>query len=171
MSAYRIVPIAEEHIASFREALDLVARERKYLALLEAPPIERVRDFVLANIEHHHPQFVALDGDTVIGWCDVVPNSRAIYAHCGGLGMGLLPQYRGQGLGRRLMEVTLAAAFAFGLKRIELMVRRDNVNAVALYESLGFEIEGLHRNAILLDGQYEHQYSMALMNVDEPHSS
>jgi ribosomal protein S18 acetylase RimI-like enzyme len=167
MTAHQIVPIAEEHIASFHEALDVVARERKYLALLEAPPLERVSDFVLANIEQRHPQFVALDADAVVGWCDIIPHARAVYAHCGTMGMGILPQYRGQGLGRKLMEATIAAAFAFGMTRIELIVRRDNANAITLYESLGFEIEGLHRNAIFIDGRYEHQYSMALMNLDE----
>jgi hypothetical protein len=37
---HRVVPIAEHHIAGLREAVDSVARERRYLALLEAPPLE-----------------------------------------------------------------------------------------------------------------------------------
>ena len=39
---YHIVPIAEAHIAGFRDAVDVVARESKYLAFLEAPPLEDV---------------------------------------------------------------------------------------------------------------------------------
>jgi hypothetical protein len=34
-----IVPIGPEHVESFRRTLDAVARERRYLAMLEAPPI------------------------------------------------------------------------------------------------------------------------------------
>jgi len=45
------------------------------------------------------------------------------------------------------MQRTIDAAFAFGLTRIELTVSEGNANAIALYKSLGFEIEGLHRNA------------------------
>ena len=41
-----MVPIADEHIAGFREAVDVVARERKYLAFLEAPPLDDVRRFL-----------------------------------------------------------------------------------------------------------------------------
>lgn len=37
---FRAVPIAEEHIAGFRAALDGVARERRFLIFLEAPPYE-----------------------------------------------------------------------------------------------------------------------------------
>ena len=86
-------------------------------------------------------------------------------SHCGTLGVGLLPEFRGKGIGRQLMQRTIEAAFAFGLTRIELTVREGNANAIALYKSLGFEIEGLHRNAVCIDGQYENLYSMALLRI------
>ena len=163
---YQIVPIANEHISGFHAAIDVVARERKYLAHLEAPPFEETRRFVLRNIEHGHPQFVALSAGTVVGWCDVLPNrSRIIYSHCGTLGVGLLPEFRGKGIGRQLMRRTINTAFTFGLTRIELTVREGNANAIAFSKSLGFEIEGLHRNAVCIEGQYENLYSMALLRV------
>ena len=163
---YRIVPIAEEHIPGFRAAVDTVARERKYLAFLEAPPLEDVARFVCDNIAHRYPQFIVLSAAIVAGWCDVIPNrSRVIYSHCGTLGIGLLPDFRGKGIGRELMRRTLEAAFAFGLTRIELTVRETNTNAIALYRKLGFETEGFHRNAVRIDGRYENLYSMALLRA------
>jgi ribosomal protein S18 acetylase RimI-like enzyme len=166
MTVYQIVPIAEEHIPGFRAAVDVVARERKYLAFLEAPPLEDVTRYVLDNIAHGYPQFVVLSPATVVGWCDVVPNrSRAIYSHCGTLGIGLLAEFRGKGIGRQLMQRTIDAAFAFGLTRIALTVREENANAIALYRSLGFETEGLHRNAVCIEGEYENLYSMALLRA------
>ena len=162
----QIVPIAEEHIPGFRAAVDVVARETKYLAFLEAPPLEDVTRFVRDNIEHGSPQFVVLSAATVVGWCDVIPNrTRVIYSHCGSLGIGLLPEFRGKGIGRQLMQRGIDAAFAFGLTRIELTVRERNANAIALYNSLGFEVEGLHRNAVCIGGQYENLYSMALLRA------
>ena len=86
-----------------------------------------------------------------------------IYAHVGVLGMGLLPQFRRQGLGGRLIRQALAAAREFGLRRVELTVREDNTNAIALYRKVGFEIEGVQRNAIQLDDSYENQVLMALL--------
>jgi ribosomal protein S18 acetylase RimI-like enzyme len=170
VTACQIVPIAEEHIPSFHEAVDIVARERKYLAFLEAPPLERAREFVLDNIARRHPQFVAMNEGSVVGWCDIIPNrSRPIYSHCGSLGIGLLPQFRGQGLGRKLLETALAAAFDFGMTRIELQVRQDNTNAISLYQGLGFQFEGVHRYAILIDGRFENQFSMALLTMPEAH--
>jgi RimJ/RimL family protein N-acetyltransferase len=162
----QIVPIAAEHVAGFRAAVDWVARERKYLAFLEAPPLEDVTRFVLDNIEHGYPQFVVVSAGAVVGWCDVIPNrSRVIYSHSGTLGVGLLPEFRGKGIGRQLMQRTIDAAVAFGLTRIELTVREGNVNAIARYKRLGFEAEGLHRNAVCIEGQYENLCSMALLRV------
>jgi ribosomal protein S18 acetylase RimI-like enzyme len=77
--------------------------------------------------------------------------------------MGLLPKYRGQGIGRKLMQRALDAALAFGFTRIELTVRETKVNAIALYKNFGFETEGLHRNAVCIEGRYENTLSMALV--------
>jgi ribosomal protein S18 acetylase RimI-like enzyme len=163
MSVIEIVPITQGHIEGFHKTLDIVARERRYLSFLEAPPFEATRAFILDMIEQGYPQLVALSGGEVIGWCDVTPKPRPIYAHSGVLGMGLLPPFRHQGIGKRLMTQALAAARAFGLQRVELTVRENNKNAIALYEKLCFEIEGVQRNAILVDGTYENLILMAVL--------
>jgi GNAT superfamily N-acetyltransferase len=122
---YEIRPIAEDHIAGFRETLDAVAQEQRFLSFLEAPPLEQMRPFVLKNINEGYPQFVVLIDDQIGGWCDVLPNSRrAVQAHCGTLGMGLLPKYRGHGIGRKLMQRTIDAALAFGFSRHGRIWRR-----------------------------------------------
>jgi GNAT superfamily N-acetyltransferase len=97
-----IRPITGDDIEGFHRAVDAVARERKYLAFLEAPPLASAREFVLDNIAKGNPRFVAIADGGVVGWCDVVRQSRPIHAHAGVLGMGLLPPFRGQGHGRSL---------------------------------------------------------------------
>jgi ribosomal protein S18 acetylase RimI-like enzyme len=161
---YDIKPIAEEHIAGFHAALDDVAREKKYLAFLEAPPLEKTAAFIRNNIREDFPQFVALADGKVVGWCDVIPaKDRPIHAHTGVLGIGILPAYRGKGIGRALMTATIEKARTKGLTRIELTVRETNANAVALYKKLGFETEGLKKNAVRIDGVYENIFLMALL--------
>jgi RimJ/RimL family protein N-acetyltransferase len=158
-----IVPIEESHIGGFHRALDFFARERRYLAFLEAPPPESTRAFVLDNIKRGHPQFVALSAGELVGWCDVLPKSRPIHAHTGVLGMALLPPFRGQGIGAELIRRSLAAAKAFGFHRVELTVREDNANAVALYKKFGFATEGLQRDAVQVDGVYGNVMLMAVL--------
>jgi ribosomal protein S18 acetylase RimI-like enzyme len=160
---HEIRPIAESDVERFREVLDALAREG-FLAFLEAPQLEQMRAFVLKNINEGFPQFVVLIDGQIVGWCDILPNARrAVQGHCGTLGMGLLPEYRGRGLGRKLIRRTIDAALALGLTRIDLMVRESNVNAIALYKKVGFESEGLHRKAIRIEGRYENLLSMAFV--------
>jgi ribosomal protein S18 acetylase RimI-like enzyme len=163
MSVIEIVPITQGHIESFHRTLDVVARERRYLSFLEAPPFEATQAFILDIIEHGYPQLVVLSGGEVVGWCDVTPKPRPIYAHSGVLGMGLLPQFRHHGIGKRLILQALAAAQAFGMQRVELTVRENNANAIALYRNVGFEIEGVQRNAVFVDGTYENLILMAVL--------
>jgi ribosomal protein S18 acetylase RimI-like enzyme len=158
-----IAPIREEHIEGFHAALDAVSRERDYLAFLEAPPIEEVRAFLGRNIARGYPQLVALDEGRVVGWCDVLPVDRPVMRHCGVLGMGLLPAYRGRGIGEQLMRRALSAARKFGLSRIELSVRADNTRAARLYAKLGFVVEGRKRRALLIDGVHHDLVVMALL--------
>jgi len=158
-----IQPIASEHIEGFHKALDTVARERKYLTLLEAFPLEETRAFVLGMIVKGNPQFVALAGSDVVGWCDISRHTFPSHAHAGHLGMGIIPSYRGQGLGRRLIEATLQAASDTGIERVELSVHADNSRAIALYEKVGFVREGLACRAVRIDGHYKDAIHMAII--------
>ena len=152
---FSVIPIAEEHTASYRAAVDVVARERRYLAFLEAPPMEQCAAFVRDNIRLGVPHFVALATGRVVGWCDVTPIPRPVHAHAGVLGMGVIPSYRGMGIGMALIRRTLERARQNGLTRVELTVREHNANAIALYEKVGFAREGVKRNAVRVDGAYE----------------
>ncbi|MBA2652257.1 MAG: GNAT family N-acetyltransferase [Tatlockia sp.] len=156
-----IIPVTEEYIEGFWSAVDSVARERKYLAFLEGPPISNTKDFVLQNIKDNWPHFIALWEGRVIGWCDISTLDRPVFAHIGSLGMGILAPYRGFGIGYKLLQTTIQKAEQKGLTRIELTVRENNKPAIALYEKFGFEIEGIHKNGVCIDGKYENHIFMA----------
>jgi RimJ/RimL family protein N-acetyltransferase len=150
-------------VAGFRDALSAVCRERKYLAWIEAPPLEKARAFVAMNVRNGWPQFVAVDGDRIVGWCDAIPgDSSAGTAHIGRLGMGILPEFRGRGLGTRLLEATVARARELRLGKIELSVYASNAPAIALYRKCGFVDEGRRRRGRLVDGVYDDVVLMAL---------
>jgi len=160
--AFDVVPICAEHISGFWEVLDSVARERRYLAFLEAPSLQTVAEFVTANIAAAVPQFVAVRDGRVVGWCDILPKNRPTRRHSGVLGIGVLATCRGQGIGRALMTKTIEAARARGITRVELTVRTDNVHAIRLYEKLGFATEGVVRRDLLVDGEYRDSLMMVL---------
>ena len=93
-----------------------------------------------------------------------MPRRYEGFAHCGVLGIGVHPQYRGKGIGQRLLtEALWRRARQGGLEKVELEVYASNRSAKALYEKLGFEVEGIRKRARKLDGAYEDVILMGLL--------
>jgi RimJ/RimL family protein N-acetyltransferase len=109
---------------------------------------------------------LAIDGDLVVGWCSTIPQTSEGFTHLAHIGMGILPEYRGQGLGRRLIDNALGWAWNAEYERLELSVFTDNEVAVHLYRSVGFVEEGVRRRARKLDGQYKDITFMAIFRPD-----
>ncbi|WP_189799410.1 GNAT family N-acetyltransferase [Tateyamaria sp. syn59] len=150
------------HVRAFHSTVDAVAREKKYLQSVEAPPLGSTRDFVRKNIDNDFTHLVAVDGDAVVGWCDILPHSAAVRRHIGVLGIGVLQTYRGHGLGRALLSRALADVSTQRFAKIELRVRASNTAACHLYRSMGFQVEGTLRDDIRVNGVSDSTYCMAL---------
>ena len=155
-----------DDVPSFHACLDSVARERRWLAMVEAPPLEQVRAFVESGRKHGLIQFVALEAARVVGWCDISPNPLEGFHHGGTLGMGLLAGFRERGLGAALLRETLEGARARGLARVSLEVYDSNPRAISLYQRFGFEHEGVKRAARAIDGRLEDIVCMAILLRD-----
>ena len=166
-----ILPTAESHFEELRRVQDIVAREKRYLAFLQAPPPEQAFDFFQNIVTNGLCQFLALQDGVLVGWCDILPTHGEARTHVGILGIGLIPQARHLGIGAKLMEAALSQAWTQGFTRIELSVRTDNTNAKTLYERFGFTHEGVNRNAFYVDGKFYDTYSMALLHRDSVQST
>jgi len=158
---WQVIPMDRRHVAGFREVLDGVAREGRWLAMLEAPPAHKVRRFVLDGLAAGNPQFVAVEDRRVVGWCDVTRRPHATLRHCGVLGMGVAATHRGRGIGAALLGATLERCAACRITRVELVVRADNAAAIALYRRHGFELEGRLRGYLIVDDQPQDALQMA----------
>lgn len=162
-----IMPVQERYAASYHECLDAVAHERKYLAQVEALPLDRIRAFVQDNVAKDAIQYFAMDGDRVVGWADIFPSWAHAVSHCGSLGMGVHPNYRGRGLGKRLLLACISKAWSQGLTRIELEARADNQRAISLYTSVGFKQEAIKARAMRFDGVYFDAVQMRLLQGED----
>lgn len=151
-----IIKTKIDYVESFCKAVDTVAKERKYLASTEGFPLESVKSFVEMIQENDLAQYYLVKDGIVIGWCDILPKSFEGMKHVGNLGMGLLANYRGKGLGSRLLETTMQHAKSKnGIEKIELEVFESNINAIRLYNKYGFIQEGKRFKARKLDGKYD----------------
>jgi ribosomal protein S18 acetylase RimI-like enzyme len=161
----QVMPIGRRHVAGFHAAVDSVARERRYLAMLQAPTLARTRRFVLDSLKGGAVHVVAVRGDEVLGWCDLRPKTAPTLRHSAVLGMGVVAEHRGRGIGSRMLAACLDLARERGIDRAELVVRADNAPAIALYRRFGFEVEGACRQYLRVDGV---DYDALLMARLEP---
>ena len=71
---------------------------------------------------------------------------------------------RGQGIGQAALRLLLPICFdELGLHRAQLFVDEDNARAIACYRKVGFQIEGLMREAARTDAGYVSWHSMSLL--------
>jgi ribosomal protein S18 acetylase RimI-like enzyme len=107
---------------------------------------------------------VALDREEVVGYLILgawLPLDSAAHM-VEGKGLAVAPGRRGEGIGGALLDAAIERLRAEGRRRFVLRVLSANPGARRLYESRGFEVEGVHREAFLLDGAYVDDVLMAL---------
>ncbi|UTM60028.1 GNAT family N-acetyltransferase [Photobacterium sp. CCB-ST2H9] len=158
-----VTQIRLEHVESFHECLDTVAKENRFLAQTEALPLEIITSFVKDSIENDAIQYVALVNNQVVGWADIFPHWASTLAHRGNLGMGVHPAYRGQGIGEQRLRTCLKKARSKGISRIELETRADNFPSINLYKKLGFVTEVTKKNAMKFNETFFDSIQMSLI--------
>ncbi|MGO9902833.1 MAG: N-acetyltransferase family protein [Solirubrobacteraceae bacterium] len=120
--------VAEEGVIGTEPPVDIGARAQRF------------RDTIAAG--GPAAAWVLDDAGRVVGQAGVQERvSGVLY-----FGMAILPEARGQGGGRALLEAILQHARASRAHKVELEVWIDNARAIALYASAGFEVEGLRRS-------------------------
>lgn len=157
-----IRPVQARDLQSLNQGLNLVIQEQRYLGSAEEISLASHREFLDNILTKQYPQIVAEFAGKIVGCCDVLPYPELGFRHVGRCGMWVLPDFRGQGIGRKLITDCLERANVFGLEKVELQVYGDNAPAIALYLSLGFEIEGRRKRTRKLDGVYQDVLEMGL---------
>lgn len=114
-----------------------------------------------------HPDqgaFGAFSDGVLIGLVAVGRERKRKLAHKASIwGMYIAPNYRGQGLGQRLMEAALALIRDMpGVRQVNLSVTAGNTPAIRLYQTLGFLAYGHEIDAMLVDGELHDEIYMRL---------
>jgi len=83
---------------------------------------------------------IAMVGNECAGFVKISQRKPSKLRHGAELSMGVHPKFQGRGVGKALM---VAARHVFeseqGIKLVYLMVREENISAIRLYQTFGFE--------------------------------
>ena len=158
-----VTPTRLADVKSLRDCIDVVARDAHFLASPEAPPEEALLSELQSCVENGSIHLVAKHAQRVVGWAQIERGKGASVAHRGDLGMGVLPDYRGRGIARQLLEQCISIANSLGIHRVELEARSDNRRALELYRSTGFAVEAIVKGAMKINGVYHDAFRMCLV--------
>jgi RimJ/RimL family protein N-acetyltransferase len=99
----------------------------------------------------------------VVGNLTFFGGTRPRLRHVGEFGISVLREAWGLGLGRRMLEMLIDWARRGGIiRKINLGVAPSNARAIALYESLGFVVEGRVSRTVLVNGLLDDTVLMGL---------
>lgn len=106
--------------------------------------IAQEREWIQAMNENpNHFLRVAESRGNIVGMINLSNGHRRRIAHTAEFGMSVARPFRNQGIGRLLIQAMLDWAHENPqLEKISLKVHADNVRAIHLYQSLGFQQEG-----------------------------
>ena len=141
--AARVAAIYNQGIAERSSTFETAPRTASEMALKIAADPRRL-PFLVAEI----------DG-TVAGWCALSAyRPRACYDGIAEFSIYLDPAFRGRGLGRQLLEATLAAAAEAGYWKLVARIFPFNTASRALCRACGFREVGLYEKHGQLDGRW-----------------
>lgn len=119
--------VAEEGVLGTEPPVDVEARAQRFRELIVA--------------DEPSASWVLEDAGAVVGNAGAHAGSTGVLY----IGMAILPEARGRGGGRALLDAIVEHARACAAHKIELEVWPDNERAIAIYSAAGFEVEGLRR--------------------------
>lgn len=129
---------------------------------LPCPSVELWEQKILNYPNIGHIGFVAeLDGD-VVGNITLFTEKAVRLRHVVSFGITVDSHFTRRGIAKQLIEFGLDYAFNWlAAQRVELSVFADNQPAIALYQRLGFVVEGTQRQAALKNGRYQDTIMMS----------
>jgi L-amino acid N-acyltransferase YncA len=161
-----IRPVRRDDIqdaAGLADILNSVIAEGRYTALSGHWTPEAELAF-LQSLGPRSEIFVAEVKRHIVGFQVLEPfvTYTSTMDHVCNLGTYVLARHRGQGVGKRMAEATLAFARANGYEKSVVYVLAHNEGGLAYYDSLGFEQRGSLRCQTKIDGVYHDQVVMEL---------
>jgi RimJ/RimL family protein N-acetyltransferase len=160
-----IRPATPDDAAAFLALRQQVDLETKFMMLEPGErqtTVEQERERLAAIDKSDNQQtFLAEDNGRLVGWLWANGGSYRRNHHNVHIVIGIRAAFTHQGIGTRLFQACEDWVKQRGLHRLELTVMTHNLPGIALYQKMGFAVEGKARDALLVDGNYVDLYTMS----------
>jgi L-amino acid N-acyltransferase YncA len=152
-----------EDAAGVADVLNSVIAEGGYTALTGHWTAEAEQAF-LQGLGPRSEVFVAEVDGHVVGFQVIEPfvTYTSTMDHVAHFGTYVRAGFRGQGIGHKLAQATLAFAWSHGYEKSVVYVLAGNQGGLAYYHSLGFEARGTLTRQTKIAGEYHDEVFMEL---------
>lgn len=153
-----------EDAENFLRMLLELDKETEYMMF---EPSERINDVNIQRsrikemLTDRNLLLIAEENNEIVGFISVERGIPRRIKHVGYIVVGIRKDFRKQGIGTRFFEELEIWARQNNITRLELTVMCNNVVAKKLYEKMGFQIEGVKKNSMLVNGKYVDEFYMA----------
>jgi RimJ/RimL family protein N-acetyltransferase len=150
---------------NFLELCKTLDKETKFMMLEpdeRKTTIESQTEYIKNVIENEFSLILVCEVEgNIVGYLTAIREGFKRMRHSAYIVTGILNAYTGQGIGTKLFrELENWAAFR-KIHRLELTVMCHNDAGLSLYKKMGFEIEGLKKDSLIVDHEYVDEYYMA----------
>jgi N-acetylglutamate synthase-like GNAT family acetyltransferase len=132
---------------------------------VEAETVADVVDHEEVLLRHNELEsrvfFVATVDNDVVGWVNLVVSEAAKLDHTAKLTVGVLGEYRRQGIGTELLERGVAWAGDQGIEKIYNSIPSTNSEAIEFLAEQGWQTEAVREDHYKFDGEYVDEVMMA----------
>ena len=153
-----------EDAENFLRMLLELDKETEYMMF---EPGERINDVNIQRsrikemLTDRNLLLIAEENNEIVGFISVERGIPRRIKHVGYIVVGIRKDFRKQGIGTRFFEELEIWARQNNITRLELTVMCNNVVAKKLYEKMGFQIEGIKKNSMFVNGKYVDEFYMA----------
>lgn len=123
--------------------------------------IPQIESLIRGSEDGENFLLVAEASHNLVGYISAQKGRLNRIAHSAYIVIGILSDYRGIGIGTEFFERLNEWAEEKKVTRLELTVICENEAAIHLYTKGGFQIEGIKRKSVCIDGVYLDEYYMA----------
>ena len=109
---------------------------------------------------------VAEEGQELVGTLIVSGDELQRLHHSAALALGVKQAHWGRGIASRMIGDAIAWSRGRGIRRLESTVQTNNLRAIGICLRAGFQIEGLRRASLAIEGRYVDEYLMSLIADD-----
>lgn len=158
-----VQPARQQDITGIIGVITQVAAEgRHVVAKRLAAELEQTDVLLRHNESETRTFFVATVDEDAVGWLHLSAPQLEEMRHTAELTVGVLEDYRGQGIGTALMQQGLAWADERGYRKVYQRLPAGNEAAIAFLEANGWSIECTRTGQYLVDGELEDEVQVAV---------